>query len=438
MSESVMKTKIQVRRDTSAEWLAHKDVVPAAGEPCMDLDTGIVLFGNGTDSYETLLAAHNAAKATKAEHYEGVRGEGETDSEVIERVLGELSVEAEKDDIFVVKTLIAGDKYSYTSYVFNGSVWAAMDGNYDASNVYFNQDLVTTSAIGYISLSNGQATIDATGKNMVDVWNSIFLKEDTDIAVVAPSVTVSGSVKYLEIGSSGSQTVTVTYDDGSYEYGYTTESGVEGDTASTTVNNGTTGATVATYVLKNGDDAIAPTAEGGNSFAVNSGTNTAKASMSVKGSATYGDGYIPVSNLKKMYPAKAITAGTTPVVNKELFRWYVPMYYGFKYAGDLVANPAAITADEVKGLVAVTGASAYSATKPTSATATGSWRQFFMAVPESYNAELTSIIDTNKLPLTVEKAANVELTFGDGKVEYEVFYVNLADNYDTVGITLGW
>ena len=34
MPNTTMKTQIQVRRDTTANWLANKDVVPAAGEPC--------------------------------------------------------------------------------------------------------------------------------------------------------------------------------------------------------------------------------------------------------------------------------------------------------------------------------------------------------------------------------------------------------------------
>ena len=36
MPNKTMKTKIQVRRDTTANWLTNKDVVPAAGEPCFD------------------------------------------------------------------------------------------------------------------------------------------------------------------------------------------------------------------------------------------------------------------------------------------------------------------------------------------------------------------------------------------------------------------
>lgn len=31
MPNKTMKTKIQVRRDTTANWLTNKDVVPAAG-----------------------------------------------------------------------------------------------------------------------------------------------------------------------------------------------------------------------------------------------------------------------------------------------------------------------------------------------------------------------------------------------------------------------
>lgn len=50
MAEKLFKTRIQVRRDTTANWLLNKDVIPAEGEPCLDLDTGLVKYGNGTDT----------------------------------------------------------------------------------------------------------------------------------------------------------------------------------------------------------------------------------------------------------------------------------------------------------------------------------------------------------------------------------------------------
>lgn len=387
MAETVLKTIIQVRRDTAANWEINKNVIPEEGEPCLNLDTGVVVYGNGVDTYEALVAAYEAGKAVMANHYEGVKQDGESDNDVITRVLTELQVEAKKDDIFVVKTLISEGKYSYTAFVYTGSVWAAMDGNYNAGNVYFDRDLLTTVATGNISLTNGQATIAATGKNLYELWETIHVKEDTDIAVTKPSVTVSGSLKYIEVGSSSSQDVTITYEDGKYEYGYTEETGEEGDSATATVNNNTTGANVTGYILTDGTNNISPKTTGGNTFTVNSGTQTAKGSLSVKASATYDDGFIPVSNLKKMYPAKAISAGTTTEATKELFRWYVPMYYGFKYDGAVIADPAKITATEVAGLSVVKDANAYNQTNPTAVTATGSWRQFFVAIPADSDSQ---------------------------------------------------
>lgn len=438
MAETVLKTIIQVRRDTTANWLTNKAVVPAAGEPCLDTDTGVVVYGNGVATYETLLAAYEANKAVMANHYEGVKQSGESDNDVIERVLTELETTAKKDDIFVVKSLISTGKYSYTAFVYTGSAWAAMDGNYNAGNVYFDRDLLTTVATGNITLTNGQATVPATGKNLYELWETINVKEDTDISVTKPSVSVSGSVKYIEVGGSSSQDVTVTYEDGSYEYGYTTETGEAGDNANNTVNNGTTGANVTGYILTDGSNAIEPKTSGGNTFTVDSGIKTAKASMTVKGSATYDDGYIPVSNLKKMYPAKKITAGTTAEVPKELFRWYVPMFYGFKYGSALINDPANISEAEIKALSIVKDATAYNQTKPASATATGSWKQFFVAVPAGYNAELSGISDSNKLPLTIGKATNVTMTFGTASIEYEIWYVALDADYDTKALTLTW
>ncbi len=439
MAETVLKTIIQVRRDTAENWETNKSIVPAAGEPCLNLDTGVVVYGNGTDTYEVLIAAYEASKAVMANHYEGIKQEGETDDDVIVRVLTELGVEAKKDDIFIVKTLISDIKYSYTAYVYNGSAWAAMDGNYNAGNVYFDRDLLTTVETGNVKLTNGQATIPATGKNIYELWETIHVEEDTDISVTNPTVSVSGSLKYIEVGSSASQDVTVSYEDGSYEYGYTEETGEEGDTATATVNNNTTGANVTGYVLTDGTNAILPKTEGGNTFTVDSGVKTAKGNMSVKGSATYDDGFIPVSNLKKMYPAKAISAGTTAEVSKELYRWYVPMFYGFKYDGALIADPANITEAEIKALGSVVkDANAYNQTKPTSATATASWRQFFVAIPTGYNAELSGISDSNKLPLTIGKAKNVTMTFGTASIEFEIWYVALDADYDTKALTLTW
>lgn len=54
MAEQVLKMRIQFRRDTTANWELYKTVVPAAGEPCFDLDLGTLKIGDGVKTYEQL------------------------------------------------------------------------------------------------------------------------------------------------------------------------------------------------------------------------------------------------------------------------------------------------------------------------------------------------------------------------------------------------
>jgi hypothetical protein len=67
---------------------------------------------------------------------------------VIESITEDLLIA--KGDIIIIKDNIAEDKWQHTSYVYNGSEWAAMDGNYDAENVYFSDDILVTTKVGTI------------------------------------------------------------------------------------------------------------------------------------------------------------------------------------------------------------------------------------------------------------------------------------------------
>lgn len=56
-SVKIVKTVIQIRRDTEANWLINKDLIPAAGEPCLTLDgkfAGQVKYGDGVQTWEQL------------------------------------------------------------------------------------------------------------------------------------------------------------------------------------------------------------------------------------------------------------------------------------------------------------------------------------------------------------------------------------------------
>lgn len=54
MAAKRITTIFQFRRAKTAEWLANKDVIPAAGEPCFDLELHTLRIGDGVLTYENL------------------------------------------------------------------------------------------------------------------------------------------------------------------------------------------------------------------------------------------------------------------------------------------------------------------------------------------------------------------------------------------------
>lgn len=95
------------------------------------------------------------------------------------------------EDIAVVKHPITGGKFSYTSYVYDGTNWKAMDGNYNAENVYFNEDIAITTAVGNITLNNGSGVIPAAGKNLKDIFQALWTKENYNPTVTNPEISIS-------------------------------------------------------------------------------------------------------------------------------------------------------------------------------------------------------------------------------------------------------
>jgi hypothetical protein len=324
-----------------------------------------------------------------------------------------------------------------------------MDGNYNAENVYFDNDLVLTYTFGRYSPDNsGRVTVPAKGINLQALLEDAYSSEtNTGLKISDPSVSVSGSVKYYEIGSTGTQDVSVSLsEDGEYLYGYsiTPAEGNEGDAATNVKNDQTTGVEVddsveAPFELTFNGSAIAPKATGGSVFTLAPVAQKVKTEMKVVGTVHYTDGGIPVSNLGKMYPAQRIVAGSKSTAADVRARWYIPMYYGFRYSDNVIANPAAITAAEVATLTKITGASAYSETKKTTDTATKAWRQYFLAVPADYSWEMSGAKDGNNIDCTVKQAADVTMSFGSGDsavdVIYNVYYINNAADYGTLKIT---
>lgn len=130
-------------------------------------------------------------------------------------------------DFGIVKTPLTNDKYSYSAYVYTESGWAAMDGNYSADNVYFDEDLIVTTKIGTIqSLTNGQATLSAKGKTLKQVFSSLIAERKAPMATL-PSGTIEWTNyengNYLvEVGETIIPSWKTIFSAGSYTYGPTT------------------------------------------------------------------------------------------------------------------------------------------------------------------------------------------------------------------------
>lgn len=410
MADKVLKTVIQVRRDTAANWELNKATVPAAGEPCFETDTGVLKMGDGVTAYESLPAI-GAGAASSATHYEGVREGEETDDAVIERVLDGAS--PNKDDIFVIKTLISGENYSYKAYVYNGTAWAAMDGNYNAESVYFDEDLVTTSAIGNITLTNGQATIPSTGKNLKEVFNAIFVQEKNP-TITQPSVNLTfAQAKAYEVGTSVTPEYSASLNAGSYQYGPAT------------------GVTATAWEITDTAGHSATTASGSfDAVVVADDTN-----YTITAKATHTEGAVPKTNVGNDYAAGKIASGTKTKTSSAI-TGYRNSFYGTVEAKETVTT-AIIRGLSGKSGKALANGATFNVSIPVGAL------RVIIAYPSTLR-DVTSIQDVNGMsaeikPSFAKSTVQVEGTNGATAIDYKVYtldYANANDAANTYKVTI--
>lgn len=319
MAQNQVNIRLITRNDTAENWTT-KNPVLLEGEMGLVRETGLIKVGDGTTAWNNL-SYINDLSTVVANHYEGTAAEGETDTAVIARVLGETV--AEKDDTFIVKRVISGTKTSYTAYVYDGAKWAAMDGNYDASNVYFDKDFVATAPIGVVEIpTSGSTTISAAGKSVKDVLAGIFAKEK-EPTVTNPAVSITASAnKAYEVGTKVSPSYSASLSAGSYTYGPAT-----GITAKTwEVTNSATDETLTTAT--------------GTFAEITVGDNT---NYTITAKATYEDGAMPKTNIGNEVSAKQIKAGSASATANARITGYRNFFYG-------VVNTENLTSDVIRGL----------------------------------------------------------------------------------------
>ena len=409
-----LNTRIQLKHGLAANW-TKKNPVLLAGEVGIETDTLKMKVGDGKSNWSALgylgadandilaIINENRDSCTTVEV-----AEGKSDTEA----LATISNPKNGDTAILVK-VISGDKKSYTAFVYDNA-WKAMDGNYRADNVYFDDDITYTVAIGTLAQPSGSAKFAAKGKNVEQVLSSLMAQE-ANPTKSNPSVSFSaqGGFGTFEIGTKKNLTYTAALSAGSYTYGPATgitaqtwEVSCTGVTGTKSTANGTFENVVAEATAKK-----------------------------ITAKATYNEGAIPVTNLGNPYPAGKIAAGTASKDSNEL-KGVRYMFWGPMTDADMALNSANIRALAHKqasgtGTLGTFGAGA-GAKKVVVAVPAGR-KITKVLMPSALNADVTALFVKQGSQSSVEGAE------GYTAASYDVYVYQPAsiDAGETYSVTIG-
>lgn len=416
MANKTLNIRIQLRNDTAENW-NNANPVLLKGEMGVEIDTGKTKIGNGTDHWKTLKYSGVDEETIKgiidnnrSAFTEVTPNEGETDAQALARVI----TNPKKGDMaVVVRTFVKGKK-SYTAYIHDGTGFKAMDGNYSADNVYFDEDFTYTANIGVLTVpGSGSGTIQASGKNVKEVLAGILAKEKNPSAS-APAVTIGTQTNFgtFEIGTKKNLVYGATLSAGSYTYGPATGIVAKSWEATCTGVTGSKATASGTF-----ENVVAE---------ANAKTVTVK--------ATYDAGAIPVTNLGNQYPAGQIKAGSASTVSGE-FKGVRYMFWG-SMNEDTTLNSASIRAlahkEEAKAKTLATFGPGDNAVKVIVAVPAGR-KITKVLLTSSMNADITSSFAKQTSTVSVEGAEGYTGTAYDVYV-YQPASIDKGERY---AITIG-
>ena len=415
MAEKTLKTRLVLRHDTAENWTKENPVL-LEGEVGVETNTSKLKIGDGTSHWETLkysgadendiLKVINNNRNSYTELNLTV---GQTPSEALATITS-----PKKGDTAVVIEMIDEVKKSYTAYIYDGENWKAMEGNYRADNVYFDDDITYTVGIGTLAKPSGSAKFATKGKNVEQVFSSLMAQEaNPSVTKPAVSFNAQGGFGTFEIGTKKNLTYTAALSAGSYTYGPATgitaqtwEVSCTGVTGTKSTANGTFENVVAEATAKK-----------------------------ITAKATYNEGAVPVTNLGNPYPAGKIAAGTASKDSNEL-KGVRYMFWGPMTDADMALNSANIRALAHKqasgtGTLGTFGAGA-GAKKVVVAVPAGR-KITKVLMPSALNADVTALFVKQGSQSSVEGAE------GYTAASYDVYVYQPAsiDAGETYSVTIG-
>ena len=408
MATKTLKTTIIMRNDAAATWTS-KNPILSKGEFGVEHDTNKFKIGNGTTAWVDLPYAgadqsviENIISANRDScSYVDLTAEQE-DSDGLATIAN-----PKQGDTAIVRKAIDDTHKSYTAYVYSGEAWSAMDGNYNANNVYLDADI--TMAGNYTQVGNltktqtGTATFSTRGKSVAEALTEIFSKRLPPSITANPAVTLTfGQAKAYEVGTTVSPTYSASLSAGSYTYGPAT------------------GITATSWEISDTAGNTADTASG--SFAdvvVADDTN-----YKITAKANYGAGAVAVDNLgSTSSPEVKIAAGSASKTSGAI-TGYRNSFYG------TVAEKAEVTSTIIRSLSGKSGKALANGNSFTITIPVGAVRVIF-AYPATLR-DVSSVKDVNGLNAEIKGAftkstLTVAGAGSDAGIEYKVYTTDFAE-----------
>ena len=343
-----INTIIQLRNATEEKWATESgQATPLKpGEVAVEIVDGKAKLKIGTSEDSTFgNSEYFGSDIKEAQVYQSeplTASDEQDDITVIEGLIPN-DVEPQSGDIAIVKRYITGTSgaISYTSYVYDSELgWAATDGNYSASNVFLKNNITLAGSFTAVGNYNKGKTINA-GTSLESMLSGMLQQELYPTANDKPNASISASGGSGEVGSSYTlPTATLKIDDvGSYEYG-DKETGITFAIGAVTLSEGDDNSTSNTSVMSKGSTIKLQATDTATLY-----TDTAK-TYTFKGTASYGAGKVPVTNLGNEYAAAQIPAGDVAITDKTV------TFSGYRYAFAGGTSVAAIDSAVARSMTA--------------------------------------------------------------------------------------
>lgn len=426
MANNTLNIRIQLRNDTAKNW-TNANPLLLKGEMGVETDTGKTKIGNGTDHWTTLKYSgvdedtiKGIIDKNRSTFTEVVPNEGESDAQALAR---EITNPKKGDMAVVIRTFVESKeegnesytaKRSYTAYIHDGTGFKAMDGNYSADNVYFDEDLTYTVQFGTLAKPAGSAKFSAKGKNVSQVFASLMAQE-ANPSKTNPAVSFSaqGGFGTFEIGTKKNLTYTAALSAGSYTYGPATGITAQSWSVSCTGVAGTK--TTATGTFEN----------------VVAESNSKR----IVATAQYGDGAIPVTNLGNPYEAGQIKAGSATANSNELkgvrYMFWGPMTDASAELNS--ANIRALAHNQASGTGVLSTFGAGKGAKKVVVAVPAGRKITKVLMPSALNADVTALFVKQSSQVQVEGAN----AYAAAAYDVYVYQPASIDAGETYAVTIG-